>query len=108
MIVDDRISRIEEAVLIMKDLIIRHDERLNKHDEGLDSQKDHLERFRRELAESREDFNFKLNAIIDLQMTNETDIRDLRESTKRLSESTTELKEASRSQLTRIENLESN
>jgi hypothetical protein len=75
---EERIERVEEAIVIMKDLLVSHDER--------------LENYFRALHESREDFNFKLNALIDAQIKNEVGIR--------------ELKEASQSQLQRIEKLE--
>ena len=75
---EERFKRIEEAILTMRDLVISDDER--------------LEDYFRALRDSREDFNFKLNALIDAQMRNETEIR--------------ELKEASKSHLERIEKLE--
>jgi len=75
---EERIKRVEEAIVIMKDLLVSHDAR--------------LENYFRALHESREDFNFKLNALIDAQIKNEVGIR--------------ELKEASQSQLQRIQNLE--
>ena len=82
---EDRVAKIEEAVLIMKDLLVNHDERLE----------DYYKSFR----ESRDDFNFKMNALIDAQIKvidaqakNEAEIG--------------ELKEASRLQLNRIERLE--
>ena len=78
-------DKVEEAVLIMKDLLVSHDER--------------LEDYFKVLQESREDFNFKLNALIDAQMRNETGIDKVKESIEKLSE-------ASQSQLQRIENLE--
>jgi len=79
------------------------------------------------MRESREDFNFKLNALIDLQLENEVGIRELKtssvkewEAIKELRQSSTELRraseklrraseelrQASQSQLTRIEKLE--
>jgi hypothetical protein len=51
-----------------------------------------LEDYYKALRESREDFNFKMNALIDAQIKNEAEIG--------------ELKEASGSQLNRIERLE--
>ena len=85
MSVEKRMDRVEEAILIMKDLLVSHDER--------------LENYFKVLQESREDFNFKLNALIDAQMRNETGIDKVKESIEKLSE-------ASQSQLQRIENLE--
>lgn len=82
---EERVTKIEEAVLIMKDLLVSHDERLE----------DYYKAFR----ESREDFNFKMNALIDAQIKvidaqakNEAEIA--------------ELKESSKFQLNRIERLE--
>ena len=85
MSVEKRLETVEEAILIMKDLLVSHDER--------------LEDYFKVLQESREDFNFKLNALIDAQMRNETGIDKVKESIEKLSE-------ASQSQLQRIENLE--
>ena len=85
MSVEKRMDRVEEAILIMKDLLVSHDER--------------LENYFKVLQESREDFNFKLNALIDAQMRNETGIDKVKESIEKLSE-------ASQSQLQRIEKLE--
>ncbi|MEO7660682.1 MAG: hypothetical protein ABIV48_13790 [Pyrinomonadaceae bacterium] len=103
---EERVKLIEEAMLLMKSLLVRHDERLDDFDET----------FRR----SREDFDFKMTALIDAQMKNESEIAELKESTTELRKSTTELREltsklnestsnlkdASRSQLKRIERLE--
>ncbi len=89
---EKRMDRVEEAVLIMKDLLVRHDER--------------LEDYFIALHESREDFNFKINALIDAQIRNETDIAELKESINGLRISSNDLKEASQSQLQRIEHLE--
>jgi hypothetical protein len=77
---EERLRRVEDAIGIIKDSIVNHSER--------------LEDYFRALRESREDFDFKLNALIDAQIRNEADIR--------------ELKEASQAQLKRIENLEKN
>ncbi len=78
MSVEIRMDRVEEAILIMKDLLVSHDERLVY--------------YFRALRESREDFDFKSNALIDSQIRNEPEIQ--------------ELKEVSQSQLQRIEKLE--
>ena len=85
MSIEKRVETVEEAILIMKDLLVSHDER--------------LEDYFRVLHESREDFNFKLNALIDAQIRNETEIDKVKESIEKLSE-------ASHSQLHRIEKLE--
>lgn len=84
---EERIKRVEEAILIMKDLVLRHEERIDGHDKKLHD-------FYKAMEDSREDFNFKLNALIDAQLRNETDIE--------------KLKKASEAQLKRIENLEDN
>ncbi len=83
--VEERVGLVEEAILILRDLNINHGERLDD--------------YFRALRESREDFEFKLNALIDAQMRNESEIKELKDSTNAL-------KEASKSQLGRIENLE--
>jgi hypothetical protein len=85
MSLEKKVDRIEEAILIMKDLMLRHEDRLDEF-------KDAIEIERKEREESRKDFDFKLNALIDAQIKNEIDIGNL--------------KDASKSQLNRIENLE--
>lgn len=97
--IEERVDRIEEAISIMKTLVVSHDGR--------------LEDYYMALQRSREDFEFKMNAVIDAQIKNEADIAELKESIIEVKESiielrksTTELKEASKLQLTRIENLE--
>lgn len=89
---EERIKRVEEAIEIMKNLLVSHDNR--------------LEDYFIALRQSREDFEFKLNALIDAQIRNETDIAGLKESVIELRIGATELKEASSSQLQRIEKLE--
>ncbi|MEP6900158.1 MAG: hypothetical protein ABJA66_00325 [Actinomycetota bacterium] len=76
--IEERVKILEQATITMRDLVISHDER--------------PEDYFRALRESRKDFDFKLNALIDAQLRNETGIEKLRE--------------ASESQLKRIENLE--
>jgi hypothetical protein len=104
---ENRTKLIEQAILQMKDLVIGHEKRLDD--------------FSKSIRESREDFNFKLNAVIDLQLENGAGLResrisnkelresitDLRESINELKESSMELRRASESQLSRIEKLES-
>lgn len=80
MSLEDRMTVVEEAVLTLKQLVISHDER--------------LEDYFKALEESRRDFEFKMNALIDSQIRNEAEIRELRESTTKLRESTTELRES--------------
>ena len=47
-------SVVEEAILIMKDLLVSHDERLEKYFYAMN--------------ESRQDFDFKMNSLIDAQI----------------------------------------
>lgn len=75
---EERIGRVEEAIVILKDLVVNHDERLDD--------------YFRALRESREDFEFKMNALIDSQIRTEAELIELR----RISESHSR----------RIENLE--
>ena len=91
---EERIKHVEEAVLIMKDLLLRHEERFDGHHEDILNEKN-------ERTESRKDFDFKLNALIDSQIRSEGEIIQIKEAIK-------ELKEVSQSQLKRIENLENN
>lgn len=90
--IEQRVETIEEAISIMKTLLVSHDERLGDYFEALNK-----ERLARE--ESRKDFEFKMNAVIEMQMQNESEIRELKQST-------IELRKASQSQLKRVENLE--
>ena len=64
MSLENRMSVVEEAVLIMKDLLISHDERLENYFDALNAE-------RSEREESRKDFEFKLNALIDAQIRNQ-------------------------------------
>ena len=89
---EERINRVEEAIVIMKDLLLRHEERLDGNQKEIQNEKS-------ERAESRKDFEFKLNALIDSQIRSESEIIEIKEAIK-------ELKEVSQSQLKRIENLE--
>lgn len=77
---EDRKDLIEQAILQMRDILLRHDDRLDDYYSAL--------------RESRENFDFKMNALIDAQLKNESEIVNL--------------KEASKSQLNRIEKLEEN
>jgi hypothetical protein len=88
---EEKVAKIEEAVLIMKDLLVSHDERLEDYFKALqESRKD----FEFKINTLGEDFDFKMNALIDAQLKNEVEIA--------------ELKEASKLQLSRIEKLENN
>ncbi len=89
---EERVKRIEEAIILMKDLLISHENRLDGHGQRLDDHRQSLDDYYKAMRESREDFDFKLNALIDAQIQNEIGIK--------------ELKEASKSQLTRIERIE--
>jgi hypothetical protein len=91
MSLEDRFNRIEEAILIMKNLLVSHDERLEKYFYALNESR---QDFDFKLNESRQDFDFKLNALIDAQIRNQDEI--------------SELKEASKSILKRVEKLENN
>ena len=91
--IEERVKLVEEAVLLMKDLLLSHNGRLDDYHKAF--------------KESREDFDFKLNALIDSQMKNESDLLILRETTGELERSTSALRDASQAQLTRIEHLES-
>ena len=82
---DERQKALEIAVLSMKELVLRHEERLDT--------------FNEDFIRSREDFDFKLNALINAQMKNEEGIAELRASIG-------DLRDESRSQLSRIEKLE--
>lgn len=95
----ERIKRVEEAILTMKEIILRYDERIDT--------------FREDMARSREDFDFKMNAVIDAQIRNDEQIAEQKKSidkleisTKKLEVSTKQLEIASRSHLSRIERLE--
>ena len=81
---EDRTTVIEQAIIQMRDLLISHDER--------------LEDYLRYIRESREDFDFKMNALIQAQMDNEAGIRELKESSTQQRESITELRESSTQQ----------
>ena len=89
---EERFKRIEEAIVIMKDLLVSHENRLDGPGQRLDDHGQRLDDYYKAMRESREDFEFKLNALIDAQIQNEVGIR--------------ELKEASKSQLKRIETIE--
>jgi hypothetical protein len=89
---EERIKRVEEAILIMKDLLLRHEERLDENYNEIKNEKITRQEFRK-------DFEFKLNALIDSQIRSEAEIIEIKEAIK-------ELKEVSQAHLKRIENLE--
>jgi hypothetical protein len=89
---EERVKLIEEAIIIMKNLVLRHGERLDTFDE--------------DLRRSREDFDFKMNAVIDAQVKNETEILEMKSGISDLRSGVSELKDASHSQLSPIERLE--
>jgi len=84
MTTEERITRIEKATLLMQELVL--------HEERLDD-------FGEKSRQSREEFDFKMNALIDAQIK-------LEESVRALEKTSQSLERASRSQLKRIENLE--
>ncbi len=92
MSVEERLGLVENAIVVMKDLLVSHNDRLENYLFALENE-------RREREESRRDFDFKLNALIDAQIKNESEIAEVKESI-------IELREASKSQLGRIERLE--
>ncbi|MGH9947299.1 MAG: hypothetical protein ACRD6X_08880 [Pyrinomonadaceae bacterium] len=83
--IEERVDRVENAIVIIKDLLLRHDERMDNFDLGM--------------RQSREEFEFKMNALIDSQIKTEAEIIGLKELTAKLSS-------ASISQVERIEKLE--
>ena len=83
--IEDKVDRMEGVIVLLKELIVRHEERLDNHEERHNW-------FEADLKRSREDFDFKMNALINAQIKNESEIEKL------------EL--ASSSQLNRIERLE--
>ncbi|MEJ7846871.1 MAG: hypothetical protein WKF92_02155 [Pyrinomonadaceae bacterium] len=89
---ETRTKLLEQAILQMKELVIRHEERLD------DSAK--------LIQDSREDFDFKMNAMIQAQRENEAGIRELRGASEKEWEAIKELRRASEFQLNRIEILE--
>jgi hypothetical protein len=86
MSLESRVGKIEDAIGIMKDLLVSHNERLEDYFNALN--------------ESRRDFEFKVNALIDSQIKTEAEIIEIKESI-------IELKQISGSALERIEKLES-
>ncbi len=96
MSLESRVGKIEEAISIMKDLLVSHDERLEGYFNALNRERqERLDAFnqeRQEREESRKDFEFKLNALVDAQINNQDQIRELRK--------------ASNSILKRVEKLE--
>jgi hypothetical protein len=92
MSLESRVGKIEEAIGIMKDLLVSHDQRLEDYFNALN-------RERQEREESRKDFDFKLNALIDSQIKTEAEIIEIKESI-------IELGQISGSALERIERLE--
>src|SRR3712207_3723645 len=108
MSVEGRLTRVEEAIEIMKTLLISHDER--------------LEDYYKLLEESRREFDFKMNALIDSQIKTEMELREVKESIVEVKESIVEvkvsivemkesingLKETSASTLKRLDRLERN
>ncbi len=75
MSLEKRVSVVEEAILIMKDILLNHDERLEDYFNALNTE-------RKEREESRKDFEFKLNALIDAQIRTQDEISELNETSK--------------------------
>jgi hypothetical protein len=92
MSVEGRLTKVEEAIEIMKTLPVSHDER--------------LEDYYKLLEESRRDFDFKMNALIDSQIRNEREINDIKISIAEVKESIVELRQISDSTLKRLDRLE--
>ena len=65
---EHRLTKVEEAIEIMKSLLVSHDER--------------LEDYYKAMEESRRDFEFKMNALIDSQIRTEAELRELNETSK--------------------------
>ena len=65
MSLENRMTAVEKAVLTLEKLVISHDER--------------LEDYYKAMEESRRDFEFKMNALIDSQIRTEAEIRELKE-----------------------------
>lgn len=91
---EKRIKLIEEAIVIMKNLLVNHDERLESHYKSMENFREAMKSERRERKEAREDFEFKLNALIDAQIRNEN--------------AAVELRKSAESTLKRVEKLENN
>ena len=104
MSLESRIGKIEDVLGIMKDLLVSHDERLEGYFNALNHERqerlDALNQERQEREESRKDFEFKLNALIDSQIKTEAELIEIKESI-------IELRRISGSALERIERLES-
>ena len=62
--VEDKVDRMADVIVLLKDLIVRHKERLDNHEERHNW-------FEAGLKRSREDFDFKMNALIDAQLKKE-------------------------------------
>jgi hypothetical protein len=83
---EERDKAIVDAINLMKQLLLLHEERLDN------------QAF--EIKNSRKDFDFKMNALIDAQLKNEEGFSELRRSIQ-------ELRDESMSQMQRIQKLES-
>lgn len=67
---EKKVDRIEEAILVMKELVLRHEERLDEHNQKMSD-------FYKALEDSRKDFDFKINALIDSEIRKEMEITNL-------------------------------
>ncbi len=115
MSLENRVGKIEEAIVIMKDLLVSHNGRLDDYFDALNRERqerldaisqerqerlDAISQERQEREESRRDFEFKINALIDSQIKTEAQLIEIKESI-------IELRQTSGSALERIERLES-
>jgi methyl-accepting chemotaxis protein len=80
MSLENRMTVVEEAVITLKRLVISHDER--------------LEDYYNAMEESRRDFDFKLNALINAQIKNEAEIREVKVSIVEVKDSIIEVKDS--------------
>ncbi|HEX8247435.1 MAG TPA: hypothetical protein VF599_04565 [Pyrinomonadaceae bacterium] len=78
--VEHRLTKVEEAIEIMKTLLVSHDER--------------LEDYYKLTEESRRDFDFKLNTLIDAQIKNEAAIKEVKDSIAEVKDSIVEVKDS--------------
>ncbi|MCU0239655.1 MAG: hypothetical protein MUC29_09450 [Pyrinomonadaceae bacterium] len=67
---EKRIDKLEEAILIIKDLVLRHEERLDEHNQKMAD-------FYNAIEASRKDFDFKVNALIDSEIRKEIKLGSL-------------------------------
>ena len=66
----DKIQKVEEAILVMKDLLFNHYNHFEDYLSALE--------MNGKSGKNLANFDFKLNALIDSQIKNEIDIRNLK------------------------------